>query len=95
MADGRLVRGDGPIHQVANGHHAEHPVSIQNRQVPDAMLGHRSHAFFYGVIGTRGDYAIGHNLPDLGFFGRPVLQNHFAGVIALGNNAGQTAFRHH
>ena len=58
-----------------------------------SIFGHRPQAFFHSVVGTRGDHAVGHNLPHLGFLRRTVLQNHFACVIALGNNAGQTAFR--
>jgi len=86
MTDSGLVRAAGPIHQVAGGYHADHLFTIQNRQMPDAMLGHRSQTFFGG------NHAIGHDLPHLGFFGRTVLQNDFARLIALGNDADQTAF---
>ena len=95
MADGILLLGDDPIHEVADGDHPDYLAVIKNGQVPEAALGDDAHAFADGVIGEDSDHRAGHDFRHCGVFGRAALKDDFAGIIALGNDAEQSFFFHH
>src|SRR5579862_1439565 len=51
LLDGLLLRGDDPLHQVADGKHARHMFALEDRQMTDAVVGHDAHAILDGVAG--------------------------------------------
>jgi hypothetical protein len=87
---GTGLRGNDPIHQVANRNNAHHLVVVHDRQMANAVFGHQSHAILDRVRGGHADNLFGENFADFGLFGRFSFERHFPRVIALGNNSDQS-----
>ena len=54
-----------------------------------------AHAFIYGVPRVHEDHGRRHNVANDGFFGRMSLKNDFTGVVALGDDAYESALGNH
>ena len=87
--------GEDPVHQIADGNHADEALPLQHRKMADAMVRDDLHAFADGVIGRDGDDRRTHDLGDRGFPGRAPLEDHFAGIVALGDDAHDPALEDH
>src|SRR5262249_30183242 len=78
-----LFRDDG-LHDAADGNHPDEAPLLHDREVADALRRHESHALFDRVIGTDDERIRRHDLTYTRLFRRLPLEDHFAGVIALG-----------
>src|SRR5690606_37302765 len=62
-----------------------------DRQVPDVFVQHDPHAVVNRVVGIHVDDVCRHDVLDARLFRRTSLQDHFAGIVAFGNDAAQEA----
>ncbi len=95
MADGFALLGEDPVHQIADGNHAGEPLPIQYWKMTDAMVRDDLHAFADGMLERDRDHRRTHDLGDGGFLGRAPLQDHFARIVALRDDAYDLAIEEH
>ena len=93
LLDGLPLHGNDPLDQVADGKNAHYFIVFEHRQVTDAAAGHDAHAILNGVLRTHGKRRAVHDVADAKFLEDFPVQHHFAGVVALGKNSEQAAFR--
>src|SRR5512137_560674 len=83
LLDRLLLLLDHRSHEVTDGDHAHRYAALDDRQVPDAPLGHDLHAMPDGLARAHRDDRRGHDLPDGGLGRRASQQDDLAGVVAL------------
>ena len=57
LLDDELLLADNAFNKIADGHDADDPLVIENRQMPDGLVRHHGHAFFDGLVGPGADDA--------------------------------------
>src|SRR5208337_2653095 len=93
--DGVFLAADHPLHHIADGDDAHHPVAIDHGQVAEVALGHHIHAIVHGVLRCYGDHRTGHDFADRSFLRGVSLKNSLARIVALREDAYQLLPRHH
>ena len=92
LLDFRVLSGDDPIYQIADGDDSGHPAICNHWQMPHAIFRHQAHAFFHGIAGGNRQNFFRDHRAHLRGAGGFALQGYFASVIALGEDAQQPSF---
>jgi hypothetical protein len=83
MRDRRALARNDVLNQVADRNDANNFVSLENRQMTKAFVGHDAQAFFYAFVRMRHRQVGRHDLGDFCLGRSFAAQHHFAGVISL------------
>src|SRR5262249_30123764 len=95
LVDGRLLIGNDPLHEVADGEDTYHLVALEHRQVSHPLLGHEGEALVDRVGGRHRDDRAAHDLSHPRLPGKPPFKDDLARVVALGNHPHEPLLLHH
>src|ERR1017187_1811115 len=95
VPDRLFVTGDDPFHQIADRHYADGGAVLDYRKVPEMAIGHDGHALVDGVLAGHKDHRTGHDLLHPSVLRRPSLKDDLAGIVTLGEDPHEFAFKQH
>lgn len=89
MGNRRRLRGDNPLHQIADRNNAADRFAIEHGQMPDAFVRHHLHAIFYGLARANDREIARHDFAHVRFARFLAAEHDFARVIALRDHPDQ------
>src|SRR5208282_5281000 len=88
---GLRLAGDDPPDKVAQRHHPHYHVVLDDGKMTKPEVRHDGHAIIHRVLTSNEDHGAGHDLPHQRLLRGVPLENNFAGIVALRQDADQLA----
>src|SRR6516162_4476422 len=83
LLNGLFLPGDDPLHEIADGQHTLHALTLHDWQVANTTGGHYGHALVDRLLWSDKNNWAAHDLPDQSLFRRPPLEHDFTGIVTL------------